>query len=158
MNQDESIESQVALLMAESKLRKVIYNYCSMQDKRELNTFMDLFTDDCRFSYPGGGLHLRGKDSVRDYFVNEVFAHHEYCFHACHNVNIDVDQDQARAEAYFGVHSQYKGDPQEGYGRYLFAFRKEGREWRISELVCPLTLWNGTLAPTTLGAYERFKL
>ena len=33
MNQDESIESQVALLMAESKLRKVIYNYCSMQDK-----------------------------------------------------------------------------------------------------------------------------
>lgn len=156
MNQDMSIEEQVTWLMTEKKIRKVILDYCSIQDKRQLKEFMDLFTDDCHFSYPG--VDIRGRENLSEFYVNEIFSHNEYCFHACYNIDIEVDQDTATAETYYGVKTLYDGDPQEGYGRYLFKFVKEAEKWKISELECTFTLWNGSLAPEDPSAYERFWL
>ncbi len=154
MNQNLSIAEQVEFLMTEREIRKVVLDYCSTQDKRKLKEFMDLFTEDCHFSYPG--VDIRGRDNLREFYVTEIFSHNEFCFHACYNIDIEIDQDKASVEAYYGVKTSYDGDPQEGYGRYLFNFVKVTEKWKISKLKCTFCLWNGTLAPEDASVYERF--
>lgn len=158
MSQIEDLEKRIARLEDESAVRAVIYDYCFKQDQRNVEAFLDILTDDIHFTFPGWQLELNGKDELKPYFLEQVFATHEFNNHKVTNVNIKLDGDKAQAEAYLSLHSSYQGDPQEACIRYMFQARREDGKWRLNDINCEAITWKGSAAPQDESTLERFKV
>jgi len=157
MTQVDDLVKRIERLEAEGEIRKVIYNYCFKQDKRELDAFLSILTDDFRLTFPGWNLDVRGKDNIKNLYTERIFPGHEYNLHQVTNVNIEVEGDRAEAEAFYVIHTKTaQGDPQEAYGRYIFQLRKEGGKWKLAQVDTYSTIWEGSQAPQDPAAYERF--
>jgi ketosteroid isomerase-like protein len=148
---------RIERLEAESEIRKVVHNYCLLQDKRELDRFLGILTDDFCLAFAGWNLEVKGKENVKNLYLENIFPGFEYNIHQVTNVNIEVDGDEATAETYHILHLlTAQGDLQEAYGRYVFKLRKEAGVWKLAGVDTFSTLWNGSQAPQDPSAYERF--
>ncbi|UCE72915.1 MAG: nuclear transport factor 2 family protein [Methanomassiliicoccales archaeon] len=156
MNQTDDLERRISKLEDESEIRRVFYNYCFRQDQRNVEAFLSLLTDDVRLAFPGWDLEVNGKENLKKYFIEQVFATHEYHMHKVTNFNVQIDGEKAYGEAYLSLHSSYQGEPQEAYIRYMLQFRKEKGMWLLNEINCEVILWNGSLSPQDQSVYERF--
>ena len=151
-----TIEERIAKIEDELAIRKTVYNYAFRQDQRNIDAFLETLTDDILFTFRGWALELRGKKELKPYFLEQIFATHEYHMHQITNLNIQVNGESADGEAYLLVQSSCGGEPQEAGIRYVFRFRKENMQWRLSEIHCEVIFWNGSLAPEDESIYERF--
>ena len=100
---------------------------------------------------------MNGKADLKPYFVDQVFATHEFNTHQLTNVVIRLDGDKAEADAYLILHSSLQGNPQQACIRYEFQARREDGKWQINDINCEAIIWNGTAAPDE-SIYERFKV
>ena len=151
-----TIEERIAKIEDELAIQKTVYNYAFRQDQRNIDAFLETLTDDILFTFRGWGLELRGKEELKGYFLEHVFATHEYHMHQITNLNIQVNGESADGEAYLAMRSSSGGEPQEAGIRYMFRFRKEDMQWRLSEIHCEVVVWNGSLSPEDESVYERF--
>ena len=156
MSQTEDLEKRMSELEDELEIQKVVYNYCFKQDQRDMEAFLNVLTDDIIFTFRGWALELRGKEEFKKYFLEQVFATHEYHMHQVTNLNIQVDGENADGEAYLALRASYGGEPQEAGIRYMLKFRKENAQWKLSEIHCEVITWKGSLAPQDQNVYERF--
>ena len=151
-----TIEERIARIEDELEIQKTVYSYAFRQDKRDIDAFLKTFTDDILFTFRGWGLELRGKEEIKKYFLENVFATHEYHMHQITNLNVQVDGDRAEGEAYLAMRSSCGGEPQEAGIRYMLSLRKENMQWRLSEIHCEVITWKGSLSPEDESVYERF--
>ena len=151
-----TIEKRIAKLEDELEIRKVVYSYCFKQDQRNINAFLELMTDDILFTFRGWALELRGKEELKKFFLEQVFATHEYHMHQVTNLNIQVNGENADGEAYLALRTSCGGEPQEAGIRYMLQLRKENTQWRLSEIHCEVITWKGSLSPEDQNVYERF--
>ena len=156
-NQND-IEKRLSKLEDELAIQKVVYNYCYKQDQRNIEEFLKLLTDDIVFTFPGWGVDVRGKETLKDFFLEQVFATHEYHMHQISNLNMQIEDGNAEGEAYLSMQSSCGGEPQEAGIRYILKLRKENNQWKLSEIHCRLVTWKGTLAPKEDSVFERFKI
>jgi len=151
-----TIEERIAKIEDELEIQKTVYNYAFRQDQRNIDAFLETFTDDILFTFRGWGLELRGKEELKTYFLEQVFATHEYHMHQITNLNIQVNGQRADVDAYLHMRSSCSGEPQEAGIRYMMKLRKEDMQWRLSEIHCEVITWKGSLAPEDENTYERF--
>ena len=152
----DAIEKRIAGIEDELAIRKVVYSYAFRQDQRNIDSFLETLTDDILFTFRGWALELRGKEELKKYFLDQIFATHEYHMHQITNLNIELNGDSADGEAYLLVKSSCGGEPQEANIRYVLRFRKENDQWRFSEIHCYVMTWEGSLSPEDPNVYERF--
>lgn len=152
----KTIEERIAKIEDESEIRKTVYSYCYRQDQRKIDAFLETLTDDILFTFRGWALELRGKEELKKYFLEQVFATHEYHMHQVTNLNIQVNGQSADADAYLALRASCGGEPQESGIRYMMQLRKENMQWRLSEIHCEVITWKGSLAPEDESIYERF--
>jgi len=153
---ENSIERRISKLEDELEIQKVVYNYCFKQDQRDIEAFLNLLTDDIIFTFRGWALELHGKEELRKYFLEQIFATHEYHMHQVTNLVIQIDGEKAGGEAYLALRTSGGGEPQEAGIRYILKLRKENNQWRLSEIHCEVITWKGSMAPQDKGVYERF--
>lgn len=153
---DNTIHERIAKIEDELEIRKVVYNYCFKQDQRNIEAFLNLLTDDILFTFRGWALELRGKEDFKKYFLEQVFATHEYHMHQVTNLTVQVNGENADGEAYLALRASCGGEPQEAGIRYMLRLRKENDQWRLSEIHCEVITWKGSLSPEDQNVYERF--
>jgi ketosteroid isomerase-like protein len=151
-----TIEERIAKIEDELAIQKTVYNYAFKQDQRNIDAFLETLTDDILFTFRGWALELRGKEELKQYFLEQVFPTHEYNMHQITNLNIQLNGQSADAEAYLALRSSSGGEPQEAGIRYRMRLRKENAQWRLSEIHCEVIVWKGSLAPEDESIYERF--
>ena len=151
-----TIEERIAKIEDELAIQKTVYNYAFRQDQRNIDAFLETLTDDIFFTFRGWGLELHGKEELKQYFLEQVFATHEYNMHQITNLNVQINGQSADAEAYLALRSSSGGEPQEAGIRYRMRLRKENTQWRLSEIHCEVIVWNGSLSPEDESVYERF--
>jgi ketosteroid isomerase-like protein len=156
MGQMEDLEKRMSEMEDELEIQKLVYNYCFRQDQRDIEAFVNVLTDDIIFTFRGWALELRGKEELKKYFLEQVFATHEYHMHQVTNLNIQVDGEKADGEAYLSLRSSCGGEPQEAGIRYMLKLRKENTQWKLSEIHCEVITWKGSLTPQDQNVYERF--
>ena len=153
----DDLVKRIERLEAESEIRKIVDDYCLKQDKRQLDAFLSIMTDDFCLTFPGWNLNLQGKENIKKFYEDVIYPGNEYNLHQVTNLDIKVNGSKAEAESYHILHIKtVKGDLQEAYGRYQFQFRKEGGRWKLARVDTFATLWEGTQAPQDPAAYERF--
>ncbi|MBT3366019.1 MAG: nuclear transport factor 2 family protein [Nitrospina sp.] len=153
---DSDLEKRISRIEDESAIKKTVYNYCFKQDQRNVDGFLDLLTDDIFFTFRGWALELKGKEELKNYFLEQVFGTHEYHMHQATNLTIELDGDTADCEAYLALSSSSDGASQEAGIRYMIKTRKENGTWKLSEIHCEVVTWKGTFAPEDESVYERF--
>ena len=153
---DNDLERRIAVIEDNLAIQEVVYNYCFKQDQRDIEGFLNLMNEDVVLRFRGWGLEVKGKEALKKYFLEEVFAGHEYNMHQITNLTIKVDGETAQCEAYLALRSSADGEPQEAGIRYMMQLRKEDKKWGLSEINCEVVTWKGSLAPQDKAVYERF--
>ena len=110
------------------QLRRLVADYCHLLDDRELETWLQLFTDDAVVRM--GRTEFTGHDGVRQWIDAILKATAEPGRHLCTNVALDVNGDRATGRCDFAYIAP--GPSVVQVGRYDDEYRRVDGRWHIA--------------------------
>jgi ketosteroid isomerase-like protein len=92
------------------EIRRVITDYASLIDAREWDRLVGVFAPDFVVEYHNGRTRVEGAQAAVDY-IQENTAHLAWQHHFVSPYGVDVDGDQATAQAYLVSHQVIANEP-----------------------------------------------
>lgn len=137
------LETRLQELVDEAEIRRVATDYASLVDARRWNDLVEIFADDLKVNYHNGRTVVNGAQATVDYIIENT-AHLAWQHHFVSVYGIDVDGDQAMAEAYLVSHQMLNDDPSQVLmmaASYDLGFRRDVR-WRMSSMTHTIRVAN----------------
>ena len=133
------MEQRLQRLEDRFAIMDLVAAYCSAIDSRDLDGFVDCFTDDAVVRHADGIMRLDGREAIRDYY-SARFPGYGVTFHYPHSHTVAFDGPDT-AHGVVTAHAEIALD---GAGwiaafRYTDEYRREADRWRFAERV--LACW-----------------
>ncbi|MEV0064179.1 nuclear transport factor 2 family protein [Nocardia sp. NPDC050718] len=128
----QSLETKIQWAIDLEEIKMLMAKYCHGIDKKELETFLSIWSADADYLLPRGEGH--GIEGIRR-LVEKVWQQVPQCHHHITNPVVDIAGDAATARAdvfYFRLTAD--GTHQLLSGGYDFAFTRSDGEWKIRKL------------------------
>jgi uncharacterized protein (TIGR02246 family) len=132
-----SIEARLQQLEDRVAIQDLAAEYCRAIDDRDLEAFLETYTEDCVLRYKDGAMRIDGKPALREYYANR-FKQYGLTFHYPHAHVITFDgPDQAHGWLSGHAEMGLSGEGWLAAFRYTDVYRretaKEGMKWRFTE-------------------------
>src|SRR5579859_6624908 len=120
-------------------LQDLVAAYCRAIDDRDLETFISLFTEDCRMRHQDGVMDLKGRAALRAYY-EQRFPTYGVTFHYPHAQSVTFDGTD-RATGWVSAHAEMDLDGHFVLAAFRYSDRyvREHDAWRFDERV--LACW-----------------
>ena len=133
-----TIEERVAALADKAAIIEFKSRYCYLADKRDWESWCDLFTEDATLEIGALG-RFEGRAKIREHMETTTNATQPWFAHMVHNPIIEVKGNEASGEWYFEVPCDFKGMSWgEGagwmQGKYTERYVKTAGGWKIAYL------------------------
>jgi uncharacterized protein (TIGR02246 family) len=125
--QSVSLAARLQRLEDRFAIQDLVAAYCRAIDDRDLDTFISLFTADCRMHHQDGVMDVRGRDALRTYYAAR-FPTYGVTFHYPHAQTVTFDGVDA-AHGWVSAHAEMDLGGQ----FFLAAFRYTDRYVRNSD-------------------------
>ena len=128
-----SIEERLQQLEDRVAIQNLTAEYCRAIDDRDLEAFLETYTEDCVLRYKDGAMRIDGKADLRAYYTKR-FMDYGLTFHYphAHVITFDGPDD---AHGWLSGHAEM-GLSGEGWlaaFRYTDMYRREVKGWRFKE-------------------------
>lgn len=130
MDRDPALQE----LLDRSRIADAVYAYCDHADHADVEAILALFTDDAVLDLGGGALH-RGRDELRDVFIDRFALYTSTSFH-CSGVRlVRYDGTTATTTSYLqAFHESVEQDRQMHlWGRFEDEMVAQGEVWRFRQ-------------------------
>lgn len=139
------LEAEVAELRAAQALRTLLSQYAVTVDEQQPAALAALFTPDARVDIPAWSVAVSGREAVMGFYA-EYWARFARPRRYFANEQFRIADDRASCFMYWHVTQERNDESVLGWGTYDWAFRRDGRDWRIASVVISIR------AMTTLPA------
>lgn len=121
-------ESRIKCIEDELSIRQLRARYCDLLDEGKADEVVDLFTEDGYFQ--GLGV-AQGRESLRQFFSEQIPLMADDMWHFIGNETIDLDGDKARGRSSLQYWSSKQGESYLGVGHYEETFLRVENVWKF---------------------------
>ncbi len=133
MTAEASLEQRVARIEDRLAINDLVAAYCTAIDSRDLDGFVDCFTEDGVLRHADGVMRIDGRAALREYYTKR-FGDYGVTFHYPHTHTVEIDgSDEAHGVVTAHAEMALNGEAWIAAFRYTDRYRRENGRWRFAE-------------------------
>ena len=124
-------------MLDDAAIRRIVTDYASLVDARSWDELRGVFAPEVEVDYHNGRTQVSGARAVVDY-IRDNTQHLAWQHHMVSVYGVDVDGDEATAEAYLVSHQMVADEPDHVLmmaATYDLVLAREDDRWRIGGMV-----------------------
>lgn len=128
-----SIAERLQQLEDRIAIQDLVAEYCRAIDDRDLEAFLDTYTEDCVLRHKDGAMRIDGKAALREYYTNR-FLQYGLTFHYPH-AHVIIFDGADHAHGWVSGHAEMglNGEGWLAAFRYTDIYWREEGGWRFAE-------------------------